>query len=260
VRLHADGRVLRIGHRGAAALAPENTIASFQRAVELGVDLIEFDVLDLTDGTLVVAHSDDLSEVSHGAARGTVRTSTLEELRRVAPALPTFDEALAFLRDEAPSVGVQVDLKWYGYEAPVVDALRRHGLVERTVVSTFHARTLRAVAGLEPGLCRGLTYPYDRSGVSTRRVLTPVVGAALFGLARALPYRIGRLLESVGASAAVLHHFVVTRATVERCHARGAAVLAWTVDDPAVLRRVVQAGVDGVITNDPRIFGATLTP
>jgi glycerophosphoryl diester phosphodiesterase len=259
VRLRADGRVLRVGHKGAAALAPENTIASLERAVELGVDLVEFDVLDLGDGTLVLAHSDDLFEVSHGAARGPVRTKTLDELRRAAPALPTFDEALAFLRDRAPETGIHVDLKWYGYEAPVVEALRRHGVVERTVVSTFHGRSLRAIAELEPALTRGLTYPYDRRGISTRHLLAPVVAGALYGLARALPYRIGRLLDRVGASAAMLHHFVVTRAAVERCHARGAAVFAWTVDDPAILRRVVGAGVDGVITNDPRIFGDTLT-
>jgi glycerophosphoryl diester phosphodiesterase len=62
------------------------------------------------------------------------------------------------------------------------------------------------------------------------------------------------MLERAGASAAVLHHWVVSRPAVERAHARGAAVLAWTVDDSISLERVVSAGVDGVITNDPRIF------
>ena len=66
-------RAFRVGHKGAAALEPENTLRSLQRAVELGCDLIEFDVLDLHDGTLVLAHSDDLLEVSHGAAAGRVR-------------------------------------------------------------------------------------------------------------------------------------------------------------------------------------------
>ena len=64
LRRRASGP-LRIGHRGAAALAPENTLGSFRAAVEAGVDLVEFDVLDLRDGTLVVAHSDDLAEVTH---------------------------------------------------------------------------------------------------------------------------------------------------------------------------------------------------
>ncbi len=92
------GRPLCIGHRGAAALAPENTLESFRVAVEAGVDLIEFDVLGLATGELVVAHSNDLHEVSHGVASGTVRDRTLTLLREVAPALPTLDEALEFFR------------------------------------------------------------------------------------------------------------------------------------------------------------------
>ena len=103
IDLHGPpGGVLRIGHRGAATLAPENTLRSFRAAVEVGVDLIEFDVLDLQRGPLVLAHSDHLEEVSHGAARGRVRSLTLEQLREVAPELPTLDEALAFFVDEAP--------------------------------------------------------------------------------------------------------------------------------------------------------------
>ena len=78
------GGFARVGHRGASALAPENTLEALELAVELGCDMLEFDVLDLQDGTLVLAHSNDLHEVSHGAARGAVRQRTLESLRRFA--------------------------------------------------------------------------------------------------------------------------------------------------------------------------------
>jgi glycerophosphoryl diester phosphodiesterase len=257
VNLRADGRVLRVGHKGAAALEPENTLRSIAKAIELGVDLVEFDVLDLLDGTLVLAHSDDLREVSHGAAAGHVRSQSLAELRRVAPELPTLEEALALFAAN-PHVGVHVDLKWHGYEAPVVEAVRRHGLLERTLVSTVHARSLRAIACLEPALARGLTYPWDRRGLSRRLVLAPATLAVLESLRRALPYRIGRLLASAQATAAVLQYRVVTRAAVQRCHALGVPVLAWTVDSPAVLRGLARAGVDAVVTNDPRIFATTL--
>ena len=100
--IHLDrpsGRVLRIGHRGAATLAPENTLGSFRAAVAVGVDLIEFDVLDLIGGPLVLAHSDHLDEVSHGAAIGRVRQLSLEALREFAPELPTLDDALGFFVD-----------------------------------------------------------------------------------------------------------------------------------------------------------------
>lgn len=248
----------RVGHKGAAALAPENTLPSFRAALEHGVDLIEFDVLALRDGTLVLAHSDDLAEVSHGVARGSVLSLSLPELRSVAPALPTFDDACAFLAAEAPGVGVQVDVKWVDYESGVVETLRRHGLVGRTLVSSFFSRSLRAVGALEPELRLGLSYPLDRHGISRRRALTPFVAASARALRRALPYRIGRWLESAGATVATLHYLLVSPAVVRACHARDAAVFAWTVDEPAVARALAAHGVDGVITNDPRIFAGTL--
>lgn len=257
MNLRAGAGTLRVGHKGAAALEPENTLRSLARAVELGCDLVEFDVLCLDDGTLVLAHSDDLLEVSHGAASGRVRSRSLAELREVAPELPTFDEALELFA-AAEGVGLQIDLKGEGFEDAVAAAVRRHRLVERTVVSTFHAPSLLRLAEAEPEIARGLTYPVDRHGLTQRRPLYPVALAAAACLRRALPRRIVGLLGAARASAAMLHYSVVSPAAVERAHAEGAAVFAWTVDDEALLRRMVAAGVDAVITNDPRIFGASV--
>src|SRR5437763_675175 len=159
-------RVARVGHRGAAALAPENTLRSLELAVELGCDMLEFDVLSLSDGTLVLAHSNKLREVSHGAAGGRVRHRTLEALRGVAPNLPTFDEALAHLADRFPQTVLQVDLKQRGVEEGVVAALRRHRLLERSWISGFDAASLRRVAALEPTIPRSYTLPRDRLGIS----------------------------------------------------------------------------------------------
>ena len=152
-----DGRPLRIGHRGAQALAPENTLASFRAAIEVGVDLIEFDVLSLREGDLVVAHSNDLFEVSHGATRGTVRDRSLASLRSVAPDLPTLDEALAFFVDEAPDVGVHLDLKTQSAVRGVEAALARHGLLGRTLVSAFDFGSLRRLARADSGVLTGLS-------------------------------------------------------------------------------------------------------
>ena len=124
--LRGDGPVIRVGHRGAAALAPENTLRAFEAAVAAGVDAIEFVVLDLPRGPLVLAHSDDLHEVSHGAAAGLVRDLDLSELRAVAPELPTLDEALAWLA--AHDLVVHVDLKLTTRLDELVAALERHGV------------------------------------------------------------------------------------------------------------------------------------
>ncbi len=254
-----NGRPLRIGHRGAAALAPENTLRSFRAAVAAGVDLIEFDVLDLPGGPLVLAHSDHLDEVSHGAAQGRVRDRSLAELREVAPELPTLDEALAWFVDEAPETGVHIDLKLGSRFDELGSAIERFGLTPRTVVSAFHTTPLRAVARANPRVRIGFTYPDDRLGISRRQRLWPVVALGLSSLRASVPYRLPRLIRQAGATAVMLQHRLVTPAAVARVHAMGVPILAWTVDDPADLERVVGAGADGVITNDPSIFVAMLS-
>ena len=251
-----DGAVLRIGHRGAAALAPENTLRSFRAAAAHGVDLIEFDVLDLPRGPLVLAHSNRLDEVSHGRATGSVRERSLDELREVAPELPTLDEALAFFVDEAPQLGLHVDLKLTARLDELAGALRRRGLEPRTVVSSSHVPSLRVVAREAPSVRIGFTYPEDRYGVSRRPLLRPVLRAGLAGYRTAAPAIVPRLVRRAEATALMLQHTLVTPRAVARARALGAPVLAWTVDDPTDLQRVAEAGVAGVITNDPRIFAA----
>jgi glycerophosphoryl diester phosphodiesterase len=256
--LRGDGPVIRVGHRGAAALAPENTLQAFQAAVDAGVDAIEFDVLDLPRGPLIVAHSHDLHEVSHGAATGLVRELGLDELRVVAPDLPTLDEALEWLA--ARELVLHVDLKLSTRLDELADALERHGVVERTVVSGFEVPALLEVARRAPRLAIGRTYPMDRHGVSKRRALRPVIRAGSVALRASLARRVPAMIERAGAVALMLHHAVVSPAAVERAHERGVAVWAWTVDDPAEAERVIRVGADAVITNDPAKLAATLRP
>ena len=254
------GQFARVGHRGASALAPENTLPALELAVELGCDMLEFDVLPLVDGTLVLAHSDDLREVSHGVARGRVRARgrTLDGLRRFAPDLPTLDEALAFCADRLPRIGLQLDLKRRGIEEEVVSALKRHGVRERSWISGFDARSLRRVAELDPELPRSYTLPRDRIGASQRGPLAPVVRGSLAALGASLPRRLPALLRRARATAATLHYSVASAAAIRRAHEVEAAVYVWTVNDPELAKRLVAAGADGIITNDPRIF-STLT-
>ena len=249
-----EGRFARVGHRGASALAPENTLQALVLAVELGCDMLEFDVLDLADGTLVLAHSNDLREVSHGAARGRVRSRDLEALRRVAPDLPTLDEALACCAERLPGVGLQLDLKRVGIEAATVEAARRHGVLDRSWISTFDARSLHRLAELEPDLPRSYTLPRDRFGIAKRGPLAPFVRRVLSSIGSSLPRRLPVLLARTKAVATTLHYSIASKAAIEAAHELDAAVYVWTVDDPRVAERLVRDGVDGIITNDPRIF------
>lgn len=254
------GRPLVVAHRGGAAIAPENTLEAFGVAARLGVDVIEFDVLALERGPLVVAHSDDLAEVTHGIASGRFGGWTLEELRELAPELPTLDEAIAWFAAEASHVGIHVDLKLRVRLDEVAAALEAHGVAGRAVVSSVHPDALHTVARASSRVRVGLTYPEDRLGVSGRPYMWPVVRAGLAGLRASVPARLPAMLARAGAGALMLQHRLVSAAAVARAHSAGVPVLAWTVDDLADVERVIAAGVDGVITNDPRTLLATLAP
>jgi glycerophosphoryl diester phosphodiesterase len=235
VRLRDEGgRVLRVAHRGVWTEAPQNSLEALEAALGAGFDLVEVDV-HVRDETLVLAHS----------------------LRRAGPGAPELDEALAlFAERAAPSAGIQLDMKPRAATRRLVEAVRRHELVERTLVSSTSPAALRHVRVLEPALATGFGYPHDRTSAAQRGLLPgPVVAAALRAFRLALPRRIEGMLARSVADAAMLHHLVVTQEVVRRAHARGAAVFAWTVNDPAALARVVGAGVDGVITDDP-LLGA----
>jgi glycerophosphoryl diester phosphodiesterase len=227
VELRRVGRAYRVGHRGAAALAPENTIPAFEAALAHGVDAIEFDVVSSRRG-LEVAH--DVGAV----------------------AAPTLDEALEFLRSH--DVVAHVDLKAAGQERELVEALRRHDLIGRALVSSFRPPSLLALAELEPRLARAFTYPEDRLGISRRRPFSYAVRGALTAMRQLLPRRIARMVARADAQAATLHHALVTPATIAACHTQGLALWAWTVNDPAVAARLEEWGADAIITDDPRIF------
>ena len=231
-----DGRPLRIGHRGAAALAPANTLPSFRAALATGVDLIEFDVVAGQGGELVVAHSQ----------------------REIEPETPTLAGVLAFFVEEAGETGLHVDLKEFGLEHRTVDALRRYGLADRAFVSSVYVRTARRLAGLG-GVRVGITIPRGILGISDEGRGAPLARLGLRLLRLAMPFLVRPLLGLTRTSAVVMHHSIVTPASVRAARARGAAVVTWTVDSPKELVRVDAAGVDAVVTNDPRIFAPVPT-
>ena len=230
--LRGDGPVLRIGHRGAAALAPANTIQAVEAALAQGVDLVELDVFGRPDRTLVLGHS----------------------RRELGEEPVTLEDVFAFLAETAPDVGLLADLKGAGWEQELVDALCRHDLVERAVASTSNAGTLQALRRLEPRLRRSRTYPRGRLYLGNRRASIPVRGPVLTAMRLVLPFRVAGLVEKVGASAVTLKHEVVSRGVVERCHELGVAVFVWTVNDRGLFQRLDALGVDVVISDDPRIF------
>ena len=227
----------RVGHKGADLIAPGNTLASFDAALGAGVDMIEFDVLlERGSGRLVLAHDYE------AAARGTP---------------PTLEEGLAHFASEAfRDVELDVDLKLPGYEARVVEALRAHGLVERSLVSSQYMASLIAVRALEPGLRLGWSVPRVRRDYTKSRLTAAPALVMLSGYRLVLPRLASRALRAGRCDAVMAHWRLVTPALARAVRSAGGELFAWTVDELPRIRALEALGVSGVITNDPRLFAA----
>jgi glycerophosphoryl diester phosphodiesterase len=229
----------RVGHKGAAHLAPGNTFASFEAAVRAGVDMIEFDVLsERPDGSgrLLLAHD------YHALAAAGVSALTLEE-------------GLEHLASDAyAGVELDVDVKLPGYGARVVRALRDVGLLERALVSSTFAEELDAMRALEPALRVGWSVPRARRDYTESRLTVAPALALLAGYRAWLPRRARATLHAGRFDAIMAHWRLVTAALVRAVADGGGELYVWTVDDAAQIARLAALGVDGIITNDPRLF------
>jgi glycerophosphoryl diester phosphodiesterase len=231
----------RVGHKGAAHLAPGNTLASFEAAVRAGVDMIEFDVLSERPdggGRLLLAHD-------------------YQALAALAAPL-TLQEGLAHLAG-APYAGIEldVDVKLPGYGEQVVQALREAGLVQRSLVSSTYPDDLDAMRALAPDLRVGWSVPRARRDYTESRLTILPALVLLTALRAWLPSRARAALRARRFDAIMAHWRLVTPALVRAVTAAGGELYAWTVDDAAQMDRLTAMGVHGIITNDPRLFVST---
>jgi glycerophosphoryl diester phosphodiesterase len=223
------GGPIAFAHRGASPDGLENTLAAVEQAVALGYDYLETDVRATRDGVPVLLHDADLRRTTDRA--GAVRALPWTEVARARVGgrepVPRLDELLASF----PRLRVNLDVKVPSAVGPLVAAVRRAGAVDRVCVGSFHDRLVAAVrAELGPRLCTSL----GPRGVLRLRLGSLRATAA--GCAQ-VPVRVGRL--------PVLDHRFVAAA-----HARGLPVHAWTINDRAEMGRLLDLGVDGIMTDD----------
>jgi glycerophosphoryl diester phosphodiesterase len=232
----------RVGHKGAAHIEPGNTLASFDAALTHGVDMIELDVLSEQPGgggRLLVAHD--------------------HEDMRSRPSLD-FGVALEHLAGERfAGIEIDVDIKLPGYELAVLDAVRERELVPRTLVSGMFPAGLAKIRAAEPALRLGWSVPRVRRDYTTDLLTAIPALAMLTGYRATLPRRARAALRAGRFDAIMAHWRVVTRPLVRAVAEGGGELYVWTVDDARLIARLTEMGVDGIITNDPRLFSRSGT-
>jgi glycerophosphoryl diester phosphodiesterase len=232
-------RPKRVGHKGAHHIAPGNTTASFDAALAAGVDMIEFDVLsEHEDGSGELRLSHDYGDLA----------------RHPCPTLAEGLEHLASAR--FVEVELDVDLKLPGYEERVIDALRAHGLLERSIICSGWRSSLAKLRRYEPGVQLGWSVPRVKRDYTTD-LLTRVPALAIAtGYKALLPRLAAEAVRAKECDAIMSHWRLVSRSLLRHVRAAGGELYVWTVDDAARIRSLEELGVDGVITNDPRLFSA----
>jgi glycerophosphoryl diester phosphodiesterase len=229
----ANSRPLVFAHRGGAALAPENTTTAFDNAVALGVDGLEMDVRLSQDGVVVVHHDKTLERTTRLA--GPVARRTSAEL--AAAGVPTLAEVLAAHRD----VRIIVELKQNLLELAraVVGSIRAADAVDRVCVASFRRRVLRAVRAMAPSVATSASREEVRWAFYRSWCRWPVTRVAYGGY---------QIPERAGTTRIVSPRFVA------HAHRAGLKVQVWTVNTESDARRLLDWGVDAVITDRPDIM------
>jgi glycerophosphoryl diester phosphodiesterase len=233
---------LRIAHRGASGtgLAPENTLAALELAIQTGVDLIEIDVRASADGQIVVIHDANLDRTTD--VQGAVQDTRLEDIRRAdaggwfgpqfaGERVPLLEEVLDLARHRAV---VLIEIKAAFIAERVLQIVEYAAAEDYVVIQAFSARTIERVKRLSPATPTAL-----------------LVGKLPTTPSRLRARRMAREVLEIGANTLAIWHATLTPPFFEEMRKRGVSVWTWTVDEEVTMRDLIQMGVQGIITNYP---------
>lgn len=236
---------LVIAHRGGAKLAPENTLAAIRQAIDLGVDMIEIDVILSKDGEVIVIHDDKIDRTTDG--EGVVKEMTLEEIKQydagswfdarfAGEKIPTLDEVFKAI-DGQTVLLIEIkdgDEEYPGLERKVVDAIHKYEAKDWVVVQSFNENAVLRVHEMDPKLTT--YYLLGRNFVEFYEQLPATKPSSL-------PY-----------NGIAVHYSGIDAAKVEKIHEIGYKLLVWTVNEENDMDQMWDIGVDGIITDLPDVL------
>jgi len=232
-------RPLVCAHRGRSGVAPENTLAAFEAAIEIGADFLELDVRRSADGEIVCMHDAAVDRTTDGS--GALADLTLAELRALdagswkdaryaGERIPLLAEVLAQI---APRLVVDIEIKQRGIAPQVVELIRAADALRRVTIVSFDLGDLRIAKDIEPTLACGLitSGPDGDSVAAAHTLIASALGA--------------------GANFISCHHGAVAPMLVRECHLAGLALMAWTMDAPEDIARMIDLQADALVSNYP---------
>ena len=234
------GSWIRVAHRGASGNAPENTLAAFKKALEIGVDAVELDLHGTADGEIVVIHDATLDRTTD--LQGHINETSLETIRGAdagawfdteftGEPVPTLTEALACIGEETIAV---LEIKDPLIAEAVVAKIHETETLGTTVVISFHTSVLQTLRTLAPRIATGWLIGDSNKQVS--------------------PIALCQQLGELGSSLLNVNHELITAEFAYEVHRRGIALWCWTVDDIARMREMRAFGVQGITSNYPERF------
>ncbi|NYJ30755.1 glycerophosphodiester phosphodiesterase family protein [Galbitalea soli] len=225
-----------LAHRGLTVNAPENTLLSFLNALAGGAEYLETDVQVSKDGIAIICHDSDLRRVA--GRREQVSALTLAELKTVdlgsGQTFCTLAEALAAF----PEARFNIDIKSLAAAAPAAAAIREAGATGRVLITSFNERRRGAAVRALPGVATSASSPRFALALTAAKLgLSPLVRFALRGV------------DAVQVPVGISLLRIATRGVIRRIQAAGVEVHFWTINDVTEMKRLLELGADGIVTD-----------
>ena len=232
--LEKKEKPLIIAHRGGSLLERENTISAYRKSIELKVDIVETDVRETSDGIIVSFHDANLERLA--GKKGNIRDFTLEELKKIYPEIPTLEEVLNFCKGKLPVI---IEVKEIGFEKKLIEIIEKKEAIRKVIILSFKEDVVRKIKLLNPSIeignlvrVKGFSIPWFFYGRHQANVL------------------VKKTLE-LGAKVLVLNFGFYSQTLLKKCHKNNIALWLWTVNNTDKMKKFIEAGVDGIITDAP---------
>lgn len=232
IKINDTEKFFIIAHRGASSVAPENTLKAFQKAIDLSADFLEFDVHQSKDGEIVIMHDGNTFRTT--GYLGSISNLTLQELKKLdcgeGERIPTLVELIKIARGK---VNLNCEMKARGIEEKVIKILKEEKIIEDTIISSFKHDILLKIQKLEPQIRLASLEPtrsgWVKSWMSIKQMLRVAIENKFYAIN---PY-----------------YKLVDLNFVEKAHKNEIKIFPWTVNSVSSIRKLINLGVDGIITN-----------